>query len=456
MEKLSDARALAALAIFFAFFVAVQHPTGGAAASQGASGAGSLPEGFVRLRDVAPDIIQDIRYYGTDNFVGARIDSYNAPEAILTAGAAAALASAADALADRGYVIKIFDAYRPESATAHFVRWARDPGDARNKGRFYPDVDKAELFKRGYVARRSAHSRGSAVDVTLADARTGREADMGSAFDFFGDISRHGTKKISREQAANRRTLRRAMEDAGFRAISSEWWHYSLASEPFPDRYFDFPIDGPNPGVGAALAEALGKLCGPSGTAMTDKLVAVTAAPGSSIARVTAFERTDGTWARRLSADGFVGVRGISGTKREGDGATPSGVFTFGAAFGIGDDPGSAKPYAKVTENSLWVDDPGSKYYNRRIEGDVPDRDWKSAEKLSLETVAYKYAIAIDYNTDPVVPEAGSAIFLHCAAGGPTNGCVSVPEWAMTWFLGFIDENAKIAISESGSEPALR
>ena len=144
--------------------------------------------GFVPVTDVIPEALLEMRYYSAFNFVGERIDSYKAPVAYLTRETAQALKKASDELKKQGYIIEIFDAYRPQSAVDHFKRWARDPGATEMKPYFYPDVDKSELFARGYIAERSAHSRGAAVDLTIVDMMSGQELDMGSAFDFFGDV----------------------------------------------------------------------------------------------------------------------------------------------------------------------------------------------------------------------------------------------------------------------------
>ena len=181
----------------------------------------------------------------------------------------------------------------------------------------------------------------------------------------------------------------------------------------------------------------------------------ITAAPGKTKngAVVRAYEKNGkigDAWTLRFTAEGFFGKNGVKADKLEGDGATPSGVYTFGRAFGVADDPGSTLPYTKVTDRDVWVDDPKSKHYNQFASKNAPDADWKSAEQLIKYTRAYKYAIAINYNADPVVPGKGSAIFLHCSTGNPTAGCISVPEAAMVFFLGFIDEETKIAISGDG------
>jgi len=201
-----------------------------------------LPAGFVYVTDEIPTAILEIRYFSEDNFAGAVIDGYQAPKAILTKEAAQALKKAADDLYEQGYYIKIFDAYRPQRAVDHFIRWAQDLDDTKMKEKYYPDLDKSVLFELGYIAEKSGHSRGSTVDLTLVDIATGEELDMGSGFDFFGEISHHGTDLITEEQEKNRNILRDAMVSAGFEVYPEEWWHYKLKDEPYPDTYFDFPV----------------------------------------------------------------------------------------------------------------------------------------------------------------------------------------------------------------------
>jgi len=202
----------------------------------------SLPTGFVYITDVAADVILEIRYYSTYNFLGARVDDYQAPVAIMTREAATALRLASDNLRQQGHAIKVFDAYRPTGAVAHFMRWAADEGDVLAKEYFYPDIEKSRIIPEGYVAERSGHSRGSTVDLTIIDMLSGKELDMGTPFDFFGVRSHHGTDLITAEQANNRLILKNAMEQAGFKPYPEEWWHYTLVDEPHPDTYFDFPV----------------------------------------------------------------------------------------------------------------------------------------------------------------------------------------------------------------------
>lgn len=200
------------------------------------------PSGFVLLADHVPGIIQEIRYYSTFNFIGERIDGYEEPCALLTKEAARALKAVSNELIVQGYRLKVYDAYRPVSAVKHFILWGIEDQDIRMKPYFYPDLQKQELFERGYIAKQSAHSRGSTIDLTLLDMVTGRELDMGSPFDRFGEVSHPDYHGISQEQYDNRMILRHAMLRGGFEPIDCEWWHFTLADEPYPDTYFDFPV----------------------------------------------------------------------------------------------------------------------------------------------------------------------------------------------------------------------
>ena len=200
------------------------------------------PSGFVLLADYVPSIVQEIRYYSSYNFIGDRIDGYEEPCALLTIEAARALKAVSSELIVQGYRLKIFDAYRPARAVKHFVLWGIEDQDLRMKPYFYPELEKQELFAKGYIASRSTHSRGSTVDLTLLDMATGKEADMGSPFDLFSERSHPDCREISEEQYAKRMLLQHAMVRNGFRPIDCEWWHFTLNNEPYPDTYFDFPV----------------------------------------------------------------------------------------------------------------------------------------------------------------------------------------------------------------------
>ena len=212
---------------------------------------------FVTLTDVVPDAILEIRYFSTYNFVGERIDGYLEPTALLTRAAADSLRAVSDEVMQMGYRLKIYDAYRPQRAVDHFVRWASDTTDTRMKPYFYPNLSKGVLFEQDYIAMKSGHTRGSTVDVTLFDMTTEKELDMGGTFDWFGPESHPDfcgnpvtgeytgdgeEASITAEQFAHRMILREAMLRHGFKAIDSEWWHFTLKDEPFPDTYFTFPV----------------------------------------------------------------------------------------------------------------------------------------------------------------------------------------------------------------------
>src|SRR5215813_488400 len=208
------------------------------------SGRAAMPAEFVDAASVVDGLVVDMRYFGIDNFVGRRIDGYEQPRCLVTRQAAAALARVQREVAARGLGLKVFDCYRPTRAVAHFVRWARDIADTKRRAEYYPDVDKRDLFRLGYIAERSGHSRGSTVDLTLV-RRIGFgtvEVDMGTRFDFFSPKSWPSDRSVSAEAQANRALLAAAMRRGGFRAYDKEWWHFTLGNEPFPDSYFDFPL----------------------------------------------------------------------------------------------------------------------------------------------------------------------------------------------------------------------
>ena len=198
--------------------------------------------GFVVLAEYIPQIVQEIRYYSTYNFIGDRIDGYEEPCALLTIEAARALQAVSNEMIVQGYRLKVFDAYRPARAVKHFVLWGIEDTDIRMKPYFYPDLEKQDLFEEGYIAKKSSHSRGSTVDLTLLDMQTGKELDMGGPFDFFSELSHPDYQGITEEQYENRISLQRVMLRNGFQPIDCEWWHFTLAQEPYPDTYFDFPV----------------------------------------------------------------------------------------------------------------------------------------------------------------------------------------------------------------------
>ena len=210
--------------------------------TQPAQGQGPVPPGFVDAVAVVDGLVVDMRYFGDNNFVGERIDGYELPRCILSGPAANALAAVQRELEAQGLGLKVFDCYRPQRAVAHFVRWAQRIDDVKRKHEFYPDVDKRDLFKEGYISESSGHSRGSTLDLTLVRRSGGRELDMGSPFDFFSPKSWPSDVSVSGAAHANRALLAAAMTRGGFRPYNKEWWHFTLSDEPFPDAYFDFPV----------------------------------------------------------------------------------------------------------------------------------------------------------------------------------------------------------------------
>ena len=198
---------------------------------------------FVIINDIIPDIITELRYYSSFNFVGEHIDGYEEPVALLTKEAAEKLKKASDKLDSMEYRIKIWDSYRPQRAVDHFMRWGKNESDAKMKKYFYPDLTKKEVFEKGYVSTRSGHSRGSTLDITLIHKENGTDVDFGSCFDYFGDKAHYNYTEISPEQKKNRELLKKIMEENDFIALPEEWWHFTLKNEPYPNTYFNFPVN---------------------------------------------------------------------------------------------------------------------------------------------------------------------------------------------------------------------
>ncbi|MCR9135703.1 MAG: M15 family metallopeptidase [Alphaproteobacteria bacterium] len=234
-------------------------------ATPAAAGSSDLPEGFVHLRTVDPTILQDMRYYGAHNFLGRPVVGYEAPECVLTTPAAEQLAEVQKNLLKRNLSLKVYDCYRPARAVADFVKWAKDLDDTKTKTEFYPTVDKDRLFELGYIAERSGHSRGSTVDLAIVRLPAAQQPafdpsrqqacfnplearyrdnslDFGTGFDCFDELSHTENRQVNATARDNRAMLVDEMKAAGFQNYDREWWHFTLADEPFPKTYFDFPI----------------------------------------------------------------------------------------------------------------------------------------------------------------------------------------------------------------------
>jgi len=228
--------------------------------------ADAMPDTFIHIEKVVPDALLDIRYFSEHNFLGVRVDGYLAPTCILTRPAAQALARVQKDLAPFALTLKIYDCYRPQQAVNHFVRWAKDINDTKTKKEFYPTVDKRNLFRDGYIAERSGHSRGSTVDLTIvplpapiqpayaagdpqkecylpAGVRfADNSLDMGTGFDCFDTLSHPENKNLGPQQRSHRLLLKTLMAKYGFRNLPEEWWHFTLNNEPYPNTYFNFPV----------------------------------------------------------------------------------------------------------------------------------------------------------------------------------------------------------------------
>lgn len=229
--------------------------------------ASEVPDDFVEIREVIPDAVMDIRYYTEHNFVGARVDGYEAPKCYLTRDAARALAKVQADLKPFGFGLKIYDCYRPQRAVDHFVRWAEDIEDTATKTEFYPTVAKKNLFRDGYIASKSSHSRGSTVDLSIVELPADDQPEfvlgqteqkkcylsakerfpdnsiaMGTGFDCFHERSHPENPDLGARQRLNRLLLKTLMEKHGFEYYDKEWWHFTLQDEPYPQTYFDFVI----------------------------------------------------------------------------------------------------------------------------------------------------------------------------------------------------------------------
>lgn len=202
-----------------------------------------LPQGFVYVKSIIPDLDVELRYYTTNNFVGNTIKGYKSNNLILTQQASEALKLVQDELRTQNLCLKVYDGYRPQRAVNHFIEWAKNLEDTLHKSHFYPNVDKRNLFNEGYIATRSGHSRGSTIDLTITDGNTGIPLDMGSPYDFFGEESWVDYEGISESQKSNRQLLQQVMQKYNFRNYPNEWWHFTLRWEPFPETYFDFEVE---------------------------------------------------------------------------------------------------------------------------------------------------------------------------------------------------------------------
>ncbi len=200
------------------------------------------PDDMIDVKTKIPDIVIDVKYYTGDNFVGERIDGYESPTVYLTVPAVEALAKVQAQLAAEGYGLKIFDGYRPRRAVKHFIRWSKKEEDSRTKKSYYPTMTRREIIEKGFICVESAHTRGSTVDLTVINIKTGEELDMGGTFDYFSESSFSDYDHLTLEQSKNRMLLRYLMRSEGFEPLQTEWWHFTLINEPYPNACFDFTV----------------------------------------------------------------------------------------------------------------------------------------------------------------------------------------------------------------------
>lgn len=369
--------------------------------------------GLVDVGALDPSIVQDIKYATMDNFTGQVL--YPSARCLLREQVAARLVKVQGQLKTQGLGLKVFDCYRPVSVQKKM--WA-----------VYPDENFVANPAFG-----SRHNRGASVDVGLVDS-TGRELSMPSAFDEFSPKAHLDYMAASSEQLEHRRILQSAMKEAGFLPMATEWWHFD---DPRWQNY--------------GLTDADVRLA-PSGAAQV--LAVSLPRPGTASAELWGMEKTPQGWQTILGPVAVtVGRNGIAGfdQKREGDGMTPRGVFTLGPVFGYAGSAGTKMPYRQATAEDAWVDDVASPRYNQWVKG-IPANE--SHEKMRRNDDLYRLGIVVGYNTSPVVPGLGSAIFLHIWRGPEqsTAGCVAMAAADMERIVSWLDpaKRPRIVIGYQG------
>jgi D-alanyl-D-alanine dipeptidase len=442
-------------------------------ASNGGAKAGPLPQGFVRISEVDPSIVQEIRYAGFHNFIGRPARGYDAPECWLTSEAAQALSKVQQTARKNGMTLKVYDCYRPQRAVQDFVQWAQALSELSMKAEFYPHEDKAKLFADGYIAAKSGHSRGSSVDLTLVPVPVPAQAefqpgqalvsctetvgkrfadnslDMGTGFDCF-DSKSHGDSNLVPEAAQkNRKLLSQWMNEQGFQGLKEEWWHFSFKPEPFPTTYFDFPIRGPCPSIiqDSLLGVQQMIMVTSQEWSTTDakaQLFSRDSDSGDWTAQSEVFESVIGKkglgWAPAFAAALNGPLEPLGPIKHEGDGKTPAGIFVLGTEFGFSaQSPVAGQKYLPLNANIYCIDDVKSKHYNEIVDASVVNKDWDSGEAMST-IEQYKSGVQILYPTD-AESQAGSCIFIHIwrAAHIGTAGCLASTEDNVKMLLQKID-----------------
>lgn len=406
----------------------------------------AMPDDFVYLDEWIPAIKIDLRYRTANNFLATPVDGYQGARAVLTRPAAQALARVQQDLEHQGYGLLVLDAYRPQRAVTHFLRWMSAPGDQQAKQLFYPDLEKKDLRTLGYISGRSGHSRGSTIDLTLvANTSPEKELDMGSVFDFFGPQSGTQHQTLTPAQAQNRKRLRETMIKHGFVPYDKEWWHFSFKPEPYPDTYFDFL-----PNNQAKLIDRLGS---------TQIVVATAPDWRSRQGTLSTYERIDGKWIQKLSAipvilgkSGMAWGRGLHPepmgvTKREGDGKAPAGIFDFGLAFGYSTTANTRMPYQGMKATNYCIDIKSSPLYNTIVDTRAVGNDAikGSTEPMRLDLTnkgdqQYVKGLVIQQNPNNE-PGLGSCVFMHVWSqpNGITLGCTAMEVNRLDQILAWLD-----------------
>ncbi len=366
---------------------------------------------LVRVLDYIPDAVIDMRYATTNNFTGVVL--YDDPEAYLCYGTVKKLIKVQEELKEKGFRILIWDAYRSPEA-----QW--------NLWEAYPDPTYVADPRNGLTS----HSRGNTIDIAIV-YEDGSPVELPSEFDEFSTVADRNYGDVSEEARTNAMMLESVMYENGFTGYSGEWWDFS-DTETYTLKDISATTSGGDEQINILLTENNYTLADIS---EAGQLIIVDSY--GAACDVYCYEKSDDYWSCSFESSGIIGMNGATANKREGDKCTPLGLYSLGFAFGT-ESVDTDIEYRLLNENCYWVDDTQSEYYNQWVETSSPS--WSSAEHLIDYTKSYKYAVTINYNTDPVIKGAGSAIFLHCASGNYTAGCVAVPENDMYKILSWLDE----------------
>ena len=370
---------------------------------------------LVRILDYIPDAVIDLRYATTNNFTGVVL--YDDPEAYLCYGTVKRLMQVQETLREKGYRIMIWDAYR--SPEAQWKLWEA-----------YPDPSFVADPRNGLTS----HSKGNTIDISIV-YEDGSPVELPSAFDDFSAVADRNYSDVSETAKKNAILLESVMYENGFTGYKGEWWDYSDTETYTLIEVADETTGNGDDYITTILAENEYTF---SDISESSQLIIVDS--DGAECDVYCYEKNDDYWESRSKSSGILGKNGVTDNKREGDKSTPQGLYSLGFAFGT-ETVDTEIEYRELNENCYWVDDPQSEYYNQWVETSTPS--WNSAEHLIDYEESYKYAVSINYNMDPVVQGAGSAIFLHCATGTYTAGCVAVPEDDMCAILTWLDEEQK-------------